>query len=85
MGNKALFLDRDGVININHGHVHKIENFDYNVNISSEEYLEMIRNKYISVILDLNEEEIEQGIKFIKKNYPNQLSFKDTLTIEIFN
>lgn len=27
--NKALFLDRDGVININHGHVHKIEDFDF--------------------------------------------------------
>ena len=65
--------------------LYKIENFNYNVNISSKEYLEMIRNRYISVILDLNEEEIEQGIKFIKKNYPNQLSFKDTLTIEIFN
>lgn len=25
----ALFLDRDGVININHGHVHKVENFDF--------------------------------------------------------
>ena len=65
--------------------LYKIENFNYNVNISSKEYLEMIRNRYISVILDLNEEEIEQGIEFIKKNYPNQLSFKDTLTIEIFN
>jgi cyclopropane fatty-acyl-phospholipid synthase-like methyltransferase len=63
----------------------KIDNFNYNVNISSKEYLEMIRNKYISVILDLNEEEIEKGIKFIKKHYPNQLSFKDTLTIQVFN
>jgi hypothetical protein len=45
----------------------------------------MIRNKYISVILDLNEEEIEKGIEFIKKNYPNQLSFKDTLTIQVFH
>jgi cyclopropane fatty-acyl-phospholipid synthase-like methyltransferase len=63
----------------------KIDNFNYNVNISSKEYLEMIRNKYISVILDLNEEEIEKGIEFIKKNYPNQLSFKDTLTIQVFN
>jgi hypothetical protein len=45
----------------------------------------MIRNKYISVILDLNEEEIEKGIEFIKKHYPNQLSFKDTLTIQVFN
>lgn len=27
--NKALFLDRDGVINIDHGYVHKIEDFDF--------------------------------------------------------
>ena len=27
--NKALFLDRDGVINIDHGHVHRVENFDF--------------------------------------------------------
>lgn len=27
--NKALFLDRDGVINIDHGHVFKIEDFDF--------------------------------------------------------
>ena len=27
--NKALFLDRDGVINIDYGHVHKIEDFDF--------------------------------------------------------
>src|SRR3569623_172209 len=25
----AVFLDRDGVININHGYVHKPENFDF--------------------------------------------------------
>ena len=63
----------------------KIDNFNYDVNISSKEYLEMIRNRYISVILDLNEEEIEKGIEFIKKHYPNQLSFKDTLTIQVFH
>lgn len=27
---KALFLDRDGVINIDYGHVHKIEDFKFN-------------------------------------------------------
>ncbi|WDE07490.1 D-glycero-beta-D-manno-heptose 1,7-bisphosphate 7-phosphatase [Thalassomonas viridans] len=26
---KALFLDRDGIINIDHGYVHKIENFEF--------------------------------------------------------
>jgi D-glycero-D-manno-heptose 1,7-bisphosphate phosphatase len=29
MSNKALFLDRDGVINEDHGYVHKSENFDF--------------------------------------------------------
>lgn len=29
MKRPGLFLDRDGVINVNHGHVHKIENFDF--------------------------------------------------------
>lgn len=29
MKRRVLFLDRDGVININHGHVHKRENFDF--------------------------------------------------------
>ena len=27
--NRALFLDRDGVINVNHGYVHRPENFDF--------------------------------------------------------
>ena len=38
MTNKALFLDRDGVINIDHGYVHKIEDFDFIPEISSDEY-----------------------------------------------
>ena len=29
MSKNALFLDRDGVINIDHGYVHKKENFDF--------------------------------------------------------
>lgn len=29
MGNKALFLDRDGIINLDHGYVYKIEDFEF--------------------------------------------------------
>ena len=29
MKNKALFLDRDGVINKNHGYVYQVKNFDF--------------------------------------------------------
>ncbi|RLV58464.1 D-glycero-beta-D-manno-heptose 1,7-bisphosphate 7-phosphatase [Parashewanella curva] len=27
--NKAVFLDRDGVINLDHGYVHKVDDFEY--------------------------------------------------------
>ena len=63
----------------------KVENFNYYVKISLEEYLEMIRNRYMTVLLDLKENEIEEGVDFIKNNYPNQLVFQDTLTIKVFN
>jgi D-glycero-D-manno-heptose 1,7-bisphosphate phosphatase len=29
MTNKAIFLDRDGVINVDHAYVHKVEDFDF--------------------------------------------------------
>lgn len=29
MSTKALFLDRDGVVNVNHGYVYQTENFDF--------------------------------------------------------
>ena len=29
MQNKALFLDRDGVINVDYGYVYKKENFEF--------------------------------------------------------
>lgn len=29
MGNKAIFLDRDGTINIDHGYVHQIDDFQF--------------------------------------------------------
>lgn len=62
----------------------KTQNFTYHVKISLEEYLTMITNRYMTVLLDFNEEEIKEGIAFIKQNYPNRLSFQDTLTIDTF-
>lgn len=61
-----------------------IQNFTYSVKISLDEYLTMITNRYMTVLLDFNEEEIKEGIAFIKQNYPNRLSFQDTLTIDTF-
>ena len=38
MQNKALFLDRDGIINIDHGYVYKIQNFTF-----TQEIFELIQ------------------------------------------
>ena len=62
----------------------KTQNFTYHVKISLEEYLTMITNRYMTVLLDFNEEEIKEGIAFIKQNYPNRLIFQDTLTFDTF-
>ena len=61
-----------------------IQNFTYSVKISLDEYLTMITNRYMTVLLDFSEEEIKEGIAFIKQNYSDHLSFNDTLTIETF-
>lgn len=42
---KALFLDRDGVINVDHGYVNKIQDFTFNDNIFELLHL-FIQNNY---------------------------------------
>jgi D-glycero-D-manno-heptose 1,7-bisphosphate phosphatase len=48
--NKALFLDRDGVINIDRNYVWKIENFDLIPGISDVIKIAMLKNYKIIVI-----------------------------------
>ena len=53
--------------------------FDFNVKIQKSSYLNMIKQKYISVLLDFNKEELDKGIKEINTNYSKILRFKDSL------
>ena len=39
----------------------------------------MIRNRYISTLLNFTNEQINEGIIEIKNNYGNELKFKDRL------
>ena len=50
MTNKALFLDRDGVINHNYGYVHTIENFDFIDGIFELVQSANIRNYNVCVV-----------------------------------
>ena len=53
--------------------------FIYNVKIQKKKYLEMIRNRYISVLIPLSKKQITLGIKEINSKYNNFLKFNDKL------
>ena len=53
--------------------------FSFKVKISRQKYVEMIKNRYISTLLNLSSVEIFKGISEINKNYRQKLNFKDKL------
>ena len=53
--------------------------FIFNVKISKNKYLEMIKNRYISTLLKFSNKEISEGVDEIKSKYEQKLKFKDKL------
>ena len=53
--------------------------FSFEVKISREKYLEMIKNRYISTLLNLSNTEILKGIGEIRGKYNKRINFKDKL------
>ena len=53
--------------------------FIYDVQILKTKYLQMIKNRYISTLLNFNNKQILNGTNEIKNNYGNVLNFKDKL------
>ena len=53
--------------------------FIYNVSISKAKYLQMIKNRYISTLLNFNNQEITNGLNEIKSRYGNVIKFQDRL------
>ena len=56
-----------------------IKKFTYEVKIVKNKYLQMIRNRYMSTLLNFTDEELKNGIIEIKNDYGNVLKFKDRL------
>ena len=54
-------------------------NFNFKVSISKQKYVRMIRERYISCLLNMSNKEIKLGISEIKSKYKNQIKFTDTL------
>mgnify|MGYP001346639806 FL=1 len=56
-----------------------IKKFVFHVQILKTKYLQMIKNRYISTLLNLSNNQINNGINEIQKNYKKVLKFKDRL------
>ena len=56
-----------------------IKNFTYPVKILKKDYLEMIKKKYISTLLNLSNNQITDGLKEINIKYKKKLFFNDNL------
>ena len=58
---------------------YKTHNFNFKVNLPKSKYIRMIKNRYISCLLNISDTEIKKGINEIRSNYKNQIKFTDTL------
>ena len=54
--------------------------FIYKVKISKKDYLDMIRKRFISILLTMSKRDLFKGIDYIHSKYGNSLTFKDKLT-----
>jgi len=56
-----------------------IKNFIFKVGITKNEYLKMIKKRYISTLLSFSDKQIKVGLNEINLKYKNELNFKDRL------
>ena len=57
----------------------KIDKFKFKVSITKKKYIQMIKQKYISCLVNLDKAQIIKGINEIKQTSPNKISFTDIL------
>ena len=56
-----------------------IRRFNYKVKISKKKYMNMISDRFISTLLNLNDKQIVTGLKEIDLKYKERLVFNDKL------
>jgi 2-polyprenyl-3-methyl-5-hydroxy-6-metoxy-1,4-benzoquinol methylase len=57
----------------------KIDKFKFKVSITKNKYIQMLKKKYISSLVNLSKNQIIKGINEIKDIYPNKILFEDIL------
>ena len=62
----------------------KKSEFKFKVEITRKKYIRMLKNRYISCLLNLSSKEIEKGIIEIKFKYKKNIKFNDVLNCFIY-
>ena len=57
----------------------QIDKFKFKVSITKKKYIKMLKERYISCLINLSKVEIIKGIKEINETYPNNILFDDIL------
>ena len=57
----------------------EIDEFKFKVSITKNKYIQMLKQKYISCLVNLTKQQITKGIKEIINIYPKKLIFNDIL------
>ena len=58
---------------------YKIDKFTFKVSITKNKYVQMLKQRYISCLVNLDKDQIRKGIKELKDIYPNKIIFNDVL------
>ena len=57
----------------------KLYKFKYKVLIKKSDYIKMIKNRFISCLINLPKKEILKGVKEIQNNFKDMIKFDDNL------
>ena len=78
--NKSLNRDKKIIKFISNLYSKKIiKKFSFRVKITKKKYIQMIKSRYISTLLNFNFEEISKGVDEINRKYKDKLVFRDKL------
>ena len=58
---------------------YQIDRFKFKVSITKTKYIEMLKERYISCLVNLSKDQVNKGIKEIKNIYSKKMIFEDNL------
>ena len=58
---------------------YKIDKFKFKVSVTKKKYIQMLKQRYISCLVNLTKNQITKGVNEIKDTRPNIILFKDIL------